>query len=336
MENCYNLELPGVEPAAIQMELPELPLGTKFISSKKEEFISENGQRGTLITLWFTFAYSGDIRISPLLTRINGRLKYFEFEPVTVYENPNLISPKLEIAFENPNNLITDKKSGKTQLKVRQGEKFAFILKIRYCLQITDFKWIIPKDSIFTETERFEFANGTQRSSQFTSEAKNLSRFEWQILKEGTYQLPQILVGTLAFNGSKKTLTIPKNIEIIVSGEKLENTGEVSVPAANIFESAFTKTESAESYGKNALTSRSECEKLASKEHLTIFQKLFGRRYAIFAGGLIFPIPETKSNGQNFSGGQKIKITEKTENWSFIECEEFSGWTKNENLFEIK
>ena len=93
MENCYVLEIPDVEPGKVQMDLPELPLGTRFISSKKEEFIAADGKRGTQISLWFTFTESAQTRLSPLMTRINGRTYFFEFVPTYVYENPNLISP---------------------------------------------------------------------------------------------------------------------------------------------------------------------------------------------------------------------------------------------------
>lgn len=335
MENCYAIELAGIEPAAIQMELPELPLGTKFISSKKEEFISQNGIRGTLITLWFSFAYSGDTRIPPLLIRINGRNRYYEFEKVTVYENPNLISPKLEITFENQANLVTDKKSGKKCLYVQNGEKINFMLKIRYCLQITDFKWVIPKDSIFRELERFEFAGGTQRNTQFTNEAKDLARFEWQILKEGTYQLPQFSVGTLAFSGSKKTFSLPRDIEIIVTGEGQKSPDGASSADKAIFAAAF-ESPSREEVNSEKPASHIDFEKKAKSEHRSFLQKFLGRRYAIFAGGQIFPIPEEKANGQNFTGGQKVRLTEQAEEWTFIECQEFSGWTQSKNLYEIK
>ncbi len=335
MENCYAIELPGVEPAAIQMELPELPLGTKFISSKKEEFILKDGIRGTMITLWFSFAYSGDTRIPPLLIRVNGRNRYYEFEKTTVYENPNLISPKIEITFENQANLIADPKTSKKYLYVKNGEKINFMLKIRYCLQITDFKWIIPNDSIFTELERFEFANGTQRNTQFTNEAKNLARFEWQILKEGTYHLPQFSVGTLAFSGSKKIFSLPRDIEIIVKGESSKSIDGASAADKAIFASAFespsTKEANPEKSAQNI-----NFEAKAKSEHRSFLQKLLGRRYAIFAGGQIFPIPEEKANGQNFAGGQKVRLTEQAGNWTFIECQEFSGWTQIKNLYEIK
>ena len=335
-ENCYELELPGIEPSSILMELPDLPLGTKFISSKKEEFRSENGERGTLITIWFNFAYSGPTRLSPLLVKINGKTHYFEFEKVMVYENPDFISPVLEISFDRAPNFTTDKKSGKKTLKIKKGEKLSFRVALRYGVQVLDFNWNLPKDSIFTETERFDFADGKSKATQFSDEAKNLSRFEWQILKDGIYNLPEIYVRAVAYNGSQKEIHLAQNIEIVVSGEK-QQTGFVSQNGNDtIFVSAFEKPAEELSAQKEKLLTRADCELLAQKEKRTFFQKFFGKRYAIFSGGEICSVPEEKTSGQTFSPGQKVKITEKTGEWSFIESKEFSGWTRNLNLIEIK
>ena len=333
MENCYALEIEGISPSQVMLELPELPLGTRFISSKKEEFISQSGQRGTLISLWFTFSDSGESRLSPLLVKINGKNHYIEFEPIFVYENPNLISPSLEISFENQK--IRSEKDGRKILTVSQGEKIVFTLDLRYGTQILDFKWNIPKDSIFSERERFEFANGNQKITQFTTEKQNIARFEWQILKEGEYALPEITVAALSYNGSKKILSLPGSIRVIVKG-KSHRHNESQKEGAGIFENAFEKPSEEVSAEKKSAPTREECEARADKSRLTFFDKLFSRRFAIFTGGLVSSVPEEKMSANHFEGGVKVKITESAGEWAFIECDEFSGWTKNENIIERK
>jgi hypothetical protein len=163
-ENCYELQIEGIEPAKVQLDLPELPLGTKFISSKKEEFITENGKRGTQISLWFTFSESGNTRIPPLGTIINGRKYFFEFEKTYVYENPALLSPIAEVIFQNPSTLKNDKKTGQKVLKAYVGQKISFTVMLKYASQVNEFKNITPKNSIFRETKRYEFANGEQKN----------------------------------------------------------------------------------------------------------------------------------------------------------------------------
>ena len=332
-ENCYALEIEGISPSQISMELPELPLGVRFISSKKEEFISKDGMRGTLISLWFTFSDSGESRLSPLLVRINGKNHYIEFEPVLVYENPNLISPDLEITFENKK--FRTEKDGRKFLTVSPGEKIIFTLALRYGTQVLAFKWNIPKDSIFNESERFEFANGGQKITQFTNENKNLARFEWQILKEGEYSLPEITVTALSYNGSKKILSLPPDIRIIVKGVPIGEKRPGGIKT-DIFESAFEKPDEETGLTKKSSPTRKECQELAAQSRLSFFDKLFSRKYGIFTGGIVSSVPEENSNAKFFEGGKKVRITEDAGEWVFIENEEFSGWVKSENLIKIK
>ena len=333
-ENCYELQIEGIEPAKVQLDLPELPLGTKFISSKKEEFITENGKRGTQISLWFTFSESGNTRIPPLGTIINGRKYFFEFEKTYVYENPALLSPIAEVIFQNPDTLENDKKTGKKLLRAQVGQKISFTVMLKYASQVNEFKNITPKNSIFRETKRYEFANGEQKITQFTTESKKLADFEWQILSEGTFSLPEIIISAISYNGIKKQISLPRNI--VVSVSKSQNSAIHEQKNNNIFESAFTKIESESVKTRDSEPTRSDYKKLAEKSKRGLFNKLLARKFAIFAGGTVFSVPEEKTNGQNFTGGQKVMITEQAGEWSFIECQEFSGWTKNDNIFEIK
>ena len=332
-ENCYELFLSGASPSKIQMELPDLPYGAKFISSKKEEF-SENGERGTLISLWFTFSESGTVEFPPLAIRIDGKMHYIEFESVRIYENPNLIQPILEIHFTNPSKLRSQ--NGRKIYQAQVGEKIAFTVSLRYGVQVLNFSWKIPKDSIFSETERFEFANGTQKLTEFKSEAKNLARFEWQPLREGIFPLPEIAVTALAFNGTQAHIFPPTDIEIEVSPSKQQKSSISRAENHTIVSSAFEMPGDVPEKSQKEPSNREDFRKMAENERLSLFEKIFSKRRAIFAGGTIHGVPEEKSNAHTFGGGQKVKITENAGDWSFVECEEFSGWTKNENLFEIK
>ena len=336
MENCYSLKIPDIEPGKIQIDLPELPLGTKFISSKKEEFIGEDGKRGTQISLWFTFSYSGNTRIPPLMARIAGKTYYFIFEPTYVYENPALISPVIEISFEGREIPKADKKTGQKVIKAFAGDKLYFTVSLRYGIQVIDFKWKIPRDSIFREVERFEFANGEEKITEFTTESKKIARFEWQILKEGIYALPEITIGTISYSGLKKQLSLPQNIFLSVSEKKAYIAPETQASGENIFETAFEKNEEEAKNSANEALSVEECRRIAQNTKLSFFDRLFRRKFAIFTGGEICSVPEEKISGQTFTGGQKVRITERAGKWSFIECKEFSGWTKNDNIIEVK
>ena len=45
---------------------------------------------------------------------------------------------------------------------------------------------------------------------------------------------------------------------------------------------------------------------------------------------------ETSSAVQNFYGGIRVKISEKTSDYFYIESSEINGWVKKELVFEIK
>ena len=335
-ENCYTLQIPDIPPAKVRVDLPDLPLGTKCTSSKKEETIIENGRRGTLITLWFTFEYSGETHIPPLLVHADGNPYYLEFQQTTVYENPALISPVLEVTFTAPKNPGFQKSEGKKVLKIQKGEEISFTLQARYAIQILEYKWTLPKDSLFEEKQRFDFAKGKEKISEFTTSAKKLSTFSWKILKSGAYFLPPITIEALSFNGEKKKLTLPQDIIIIVLDEKYQAL-EKNSPAQNqeLFSSAFMKPEEEKGHDKGAISDNEEFKKQAEKTKRSLFEKLTRKKLAIFTGGIIATIPEEKSSGQYFSGGQKIIISEEIGDWIFIECKDFSGWTKRNKVITI-
>ena len=336
-ENCYALQLPNIAPAKVRIDLPDLPLGTKCISSKKEETITENGKRATLITLWFTFDYSGETHIPPLLVHADGMPYYLEFQQTMVYENPALISPVLEVSFDTPKNSRFQKSDDKKVIKVQKGEEISFTLQVRYAIQILEYKWELPKDSLFEEKQRSDFARGKEKVTEFTTSAKKVASFSWKILKAGAYFLPPITIEALSFNGEKKRLSLPQDIIIIVLDEKYQAL-ERKAPAQNqgLFSSSFAKPQETEEEEKNAKPDIEEFRNQAGNAKRTFLEKLTRKRPGIFTGGTISAIPEEKSSGQYFSGGQRIIISEEIGEWIFIECKDFSGWTKRNKVITIK
>ena len=332
-ENCYKLEIFNTEPKDIQIELPELPRNAKFVSSQKEGFRSEDGAKGTRIYLWFTFSESGKTTFPPLFTKINGNPYYFEFEQTEIYENPALVSPILEAKILSQKTVKSEKTGIKT-LTAKKNEKIVFLVNVKYASEISDFAFTLPKDSIFTESERSEFAKGRQKTTGFTNKPITLARFEWRILKEGTYSLPDISALATAFNGQKNKVTLLKDTHIVVTNADSQNKELKRTDANPLFANAFETT--AQETAAERQLSNEELKKLAQSESRTIFQRVFNKKYALFAGGEISSVPEKNGRVQTVSGGQKVKIAEKAGEWSFIECEEFSGWTQNKNLIEIK
>ena len=318
-ENCYTLTIPNIEPNKIEMTLPELPLGVKFISSKKEVCLLPDGKRGCKISLYFSFDLSGKTQFSPLLTKINGNPHYFEFENITVLENPSKATPRLEIFFDGI-------KKHQNEIFIKEGENLNFTVSLKNAEKLLDFKWELPKDSIFLEKNRFDITEKTKNHSSSFTESQKLARFEWKILKQGVYFLPNFSAEIIDLNGEQTQISLSANTKIFVS----ENS-EIIKKDSTVIEEAFAENQ----------TERSQNQKITKKEplpeaKLSFFDRLFSRKIGIFKGGKIFNIPEEKKEAQVFENPQKVKITQSTGNWLFIECEFFSGWTQKNNVIKLK
>lgn len=218
-ENCFVLTVHGVEPSDIQTDLSELPIGVKFVSSKRSEFIDDDGDRGTEIRFWFTFSDVGNLLIPPLIAKVEDSIIYIPFDRVFVYENPAVVSPVLSVEFVDRENI--------NDFKV--GETIRFEIYIQYCVQIIGMNVKIPKDSIFNEVSREEIVKGEIRNNDFTTEKFKVATFDWKPLIAGNYRLPEIEVDSIAYNGNRKKLALPSmkisvsDLQGNLSEEKEEN-----------------------------------------------------------------------------------------------------------------
>lgn len=334
-ENCYTLFLSDVTPASISMAIPDLPPTVKFLSSKKEEIIDADLGRGTLISLWFDFSLSGETHLAPLMVKINGKTHYYDFQKVQIYENPALISPQPEILFASPSRLHKNSKNGIYTYKAKAGEKINFSLYLKNGIQILSLKYDLPKNSIFKELERSDFAQGKFQIQEFTGKSQKIASFQWQILKEGRYFLPDIKMQVLSYKGEKREISMPRDIEIEITGSD-SDFSQRKTGVSGIFAQAFEYKDDENSLQSELAPSREKLKESADSEKRTLWERLSGKKKAIFAGGALYSIPEERAKYQNFAGGQKVTLKERAGDWCFIQCEDFSGWVKKEDLFEIK
>ncbi len=376
--NGFTLKIPGIEPSKVQTDLPLLPSGVKFVSSKKEEFIEQDSSlanqassvRGTVVHLWFTFTDTGNIKLPPLITRINNRTYYLPFEDVTVYENPNLIEPKLSVIFADESRIVTDKKTSQRTYRAKAGEEIRFRVYIQYFVQILSFSWELPKNSIFREERRWKIATIDSRNIQtqkteFTPESFPVAEFVWKPLIEGNYDIPRIYAEAIAYNGSKKTVFVP-DFPFLIEAAPKKDAVQTSTDLQDDFSTAFSKPIEENTALPQYAPTQEDLRHLAdlrTKERHSFFNgkireerknfelsigllpdenekrfflfKMVSPSYGIFAGGNVNTIPEEKSASHNLTGGQRVKITEKAGEWYYIECKIFSGWVKSEQIFRI-
>ena len=76
-ESASVLEIPGVRPSEVQNEMPGLPAGVSFVSSRRTEFYSDAGEAGISVELWLNFKSAGSYSIPPMPVRIKGRAGMF-------------------------------------------------------------------------------------------------------------------------------------------------------------------------------------------------------------------------------------------------------------------
>ncbi len=244
-ENGYTVCFEGIESSEIHTDLPALPAGVQFISSKRSVYISDEGERGTMVKLWFSFTDPGPVKLPPLIVVIGRGTYYIPFGEVTVYENPALINPCLEVDF-GKNVSVSESRSGTRTVNIRTGEKLNFTVSIKYCVQILDYSWKLPEDSIFRETKRHDIVNGTERRTEFSSEKYPVAEFEWQPLVPGTYDLPQLEIKALAYNGAQRLVYMP-DYKINVTGRTVTERENKIIPLEGIYSDAFARGESGNS-----------------------------------------------------------------------------------------
>ncbi len=195
----FSFKVNEIEPKYIEFYIDKVPDGVIFLSSKKEAEDS-----GTRITLFFQFEKTGSYKINPLVCLVRGYTFYVPFKTVDVYENPDTIHPELFVEFANPayNN-------ENLPIKAAAGSHIVFTINVRYAVQIIDFTYDLPKDSIFTELKRYPITEGNPRKAEFSTEVEKVASFDWQPLSEGDWSLPQIKVTATSYNGGRYVMQLP-------------------------------------------------------------------------------------------------------------------------------
>lgn len=275
-ENGYTICFDGIESSQIQTDLPALPPGVQFVSSKRSVFVNDAGERGTMIQFWFSFTDIGPVKLPPLIVQVNKRTFYLPFGDVTVYENPALISPELEVIFDEKTNVVTSAGGLKT-VRLRTGEKLNFKVNIKYCVQIINYNWKLPENSIFNEIKRYEMAGGQVRYPDFSTESIPLAEFEWQPLVAGTFTLPHLDVKALSYNGYQKNIFMPA-CQVIVSGELNSQAANGFIPVRDIFSDAYENVELTSRDANQYSVSEEDCALIArlrsSEKHSIIFSSI--------------------------------------------------------------
>ena len=109
---------------------------------------------------------------------------------------------------------------------------------LQYAIQLTQFNWEIPKDSLFEQLRTYEFTEIKRREKVVSDELIPISDFEWTPLVPGTTAFPRFTIQAIAYNGDKVTVRMPQITVKVLEGRKTAATEGTSY-----FEAAFNTDE---------------------------------------------------------------------------------------------
>ena len=125
---------------------------------------------------------------------INGRNYYIRVANVEIEENPENLNPRVVVVFKDGTQLYSDgfysskyysEKENKaiSVFDAKIGQKLEFTVYLQYGVQLIQFDWELPKNSIFTQTEQFEITEIKYRENKFSKELSPVGCFEctWKI-----------------------------------------------------------------------------------------------------------------------------------------------------------
>lgn len=214
----FSVIVPNVKPSQLEVSIPEEQGNVIFKTMRRTEEFSENA--GTKIELWFIFEKSGEYELKPLSVRINGKTKNILFEKFTIGVNPQNLIPQAFIVFKDGKiiDLSDFSLDGKNVNLVRAGEKIRFTLCLKYAVQLVQYDWDIPKNSIFDELKRYDITELKYRSKVYSEELIPVADFDWIPLVSGNVAFPVFKLNATGYNGNKYEIIQPKLFVEVTSG----------------------------------------------------------------------------------------------------------------------
>ncbi len=213
----FEVIIPYTLPSQIDVSMPEEPENVVFKTLRKVESGESGG--GTKIELWFSFSKTGTYILSPLTVKIKNSRRQIPFMPVKIGINPKEQEPLCIIVTENGMN---------KNLTVAAGQTVKFRVCLQYAVQLVQFNWELPKDSLFVQGKVYEFTEIKQREKVVSDDLIPVSDFEWTPLVTGTMDFPKFNIQAIAYNGDKVTVKIPQIKVNVVKAKNKKGGAETS------------------------------------------------------------------------------------------------------------
>lgn len=271
----FEVEVPYVKPVDIDISSPDDMDNASFKTLKRTELDGEEG--GTRIEVWYSFSKKGTYTLQPLTLRVQGFKRTIAFDSINVKLNPKDQDPVLLIRFED--GTVASSEDGfaeLSKLEINAGQKINFDILFQYGVQLISFNWVLPKDSIFSQTHEYEILKSKYIDKSKVDEIVPVSSFEWIPLVEGEATFPVFSMTLTSNNGYKGEIKIP-SIPITI-GEKIQGNEEKQ---EDIFNQAFEATKVEEIVPEVITVTEEDCKELAElriKERYSFFGLRKGKR----------------------------------------------------------
>ena len=274
----FSVTIPNARPSQVQVLSTEQKSDVTFRTIRKSDNYENNG---TTIEIWYSFSKKGNYRLTPLSVMIQNRRRSIDFDPVTVTDDPAKMNPRIVLTFTDGTILYSDEPNNSSPLlKIQTGKKLNFTVNLQYATQLMQFSWDIPKDSIFTRTQEFEFTEVRYRERTYTHDLIPVAEFEWTGLVPGVQRIPVFHLTATGYSGARTELILPEFLIEFVESEA----DEISINSTDIFSDAFYQEEEAQPVYFASTITKEDCQTLANyytREHNEFLLYLKARKMRI-------------------------------------------------------
>ncbi len=253
----FQALIQDVRPGQVEIEAPQETEDIVLKSLRRTEDFSEQG--GTRVELSLSFKKSGVYEPEPLNVKVKGKTKKLPFEKFTIKPNPMELTPNLIISFKSGETVTSKDSAENTVIKnVRTGDKIYFRLNLQYAVQLVQYNWELPKNSIFTELKKYDITEIKTRDKVYSEELTPVADFEWIPLVEGKMEFPQFKLTATGYNGIKNNLVPPRLFINVLPARQTSDKIETTY-----FDDAFTVEAVTEDSASEIEITAAECQRIA-------------------------------------------------------------------------